>query len=174
MLTTQIDGTDAQQLENAAGVLSELAPAITDPETELEVAIIAPQKPDEDSQAITNLESAIEVVMTKIKWHESKIGDLAEDIRGHKTQIENLRESLRKIVGPVLGQSLTPRPEQEDHSTGNLIMECLRKSKTPLDTKAIKAYLEDRGNETQPSVELSRMVKKGILIRSGRGSYRLK
>lgn len=169
-MNEQIDGTDAQA---AAEILSEIAAAPA-PVDKIE------DDSDEDSVAISDLESAIETVMTQIKSHEAKIEDLAEDIRGHKTQIENLRESLRKIVGPILGRSLTPKPEptrsssRTDDSTGNLIIECMRKSKSPMDTKTIKAYLENRGNKTQPSVELCRMVKRGILIRAGRGRYKLK
>lgn len=159
-MTETMEGTDAQ---NAAAVLSE-------------IAVNGQEKPAvdrEDSVAISDLETAIEGVMNKIKWHEQQIGNLGDQIGNHKQQIESLRDSLRKIVGPVLGQSLTPRAA-EDQSTGRLIIECLKKSKSALDTKAIKTYLEERGNETQPSVELSRMVKRGTLIRSGRGLYRLK
>jgi hypothetical protein len=120
---------------------------------------------------IADLETAIEKVISKIKWHEEKINNLGEEISMHKSEIDALKSSLRKIVGPVLGQSVVPT---EDYNTGYLIMECLKKSKTPVNTRTIKSFLEDRGNDTQPGTELSRMIKKGIIFRSGRGLYSLK
>lgn len=159
-MTKQSNGTDAQQSKNAAEILSEISEdTISD---------------DLDCKAITDLQSAIEGVTAKIGWHEEEIEKRLAEIRNHRLQIENLRESLRKVVGPILGQSLPSSNGTNDTTTSTLILERLKKAKTALDTKTIKSYLEEHGNDTRPSVELSRMVKKGLLVRSGRGFYKLK
>lgn len=140
-----------------------------------------------DESEILGLQEAIGKVLGKIHWHEEQIGELKEDIKGHEDQIEELRASLKKHVGPLISQSLAngsvrksaplaagKRHNPGEIATGDLIVETLQKSPKPLDTKAIKDFLEKRGNHTNPSVELSRLVKRGRIERSGRGLYQLR
>ena len=129
-----------------------------------------------DEQEIMGLHSAIEKVMAKIHWHENQIEDQREKIKHHENQIEELRLSLRKHIGPLMSQSLTTRSipsAKELDSTGALILDCLRQTNKPLNTKQIKNWLVKNDNHTNPSVELSRMVNRGQLMRAGRGLYKL-
>jgi len=148
--------------------------------TEEPEKIVAPVIADTDEQEILGLHNAIGKVLEKIKWHEEQIEERKQDIKGHENQINDLRDSLRKHVGPLMSQTLSQPPRSESRTrepsdaTGTLITECLRKNGRPLDTKQIKDFLEKHGNSTNPSVELSRMVKRGYIERSGRGLYQLK
>lgn len=144
---------------------------------------INPTVPDTDESEILGLHSAIEKVLSKIKWHEEQIEEHRQDIKGHEDQIEELRVSLRKHVGPLMTGSLsrTPMPNgkkspqpTDGAATGQLIADYLRRQGKPVDTKQVKDYLEKQGNTTNPSVELSRMVKRGQIERAGRGFYQLK
>lgn len=142
------------------------------------------QVTDTDESEIQGLHSAIEKVLTKIRWHEDQIEERRQDIKGHEDQIEELRVSLRKHVGPT--QTLSnhrPAPPKgatrkkstdEATVTGDLIVDCLTKQGKPVNTKLVKDFLEKQGNHTNPSVELSRMVKRGQIERAGRGLYQLK
>jgi len=144
-------------------------------------AIAEPKKivADTDEQEILGLHNAIEKVLDKIKWHEEQIEERKQDIKGHENQINDLRDSLRKHVGPLMSQTLS-HPKSENRTrelsdaTGALITDCLSKNGKPLNTKQIKDFLERHGNSTNPSVELSRMVKRGYIERAGRGLYQLK
>lgn len=142
-----------------------------------------PDVPDTDESEILGLHSAIEKVLSKIKWHEEQIEERRQDIRGHEDQIEELRVSLRKHVGPLMTGSLSrttptrktkPDANGDGAATGSLIADCLKKNGKPADTKTVKEFLEKQGNTTNPSVELSRMVKRGQIERVGRGMYQLK
>ena len=134
---------------------------------------------DTDESEILGLHIAIEKVLTKIRWHEDQIGERRQDIKGHEDQIEELRVSLRKHVGPLMNQSLSHRrnapPRKKSSSeTGDLIVDCLHKQGKPVNTKLVREFLVKQGNSTNPSVELSRMVKRGQIERAGRGLYQLK
>jgi hypothetical protein len=145
---------------------------------------VNPIVPDTDESEILGLHSAIEKVLQKIKWHEEQIEERRQDIRGHEDQIEELRVSLRKHVGPLMAGAIShsrpapngkrKTPAADGAATGELIAECLRTAGKPTDTKHVKEYLEKQGNHTNPSVELSRMVKRGQIERAGRGLYQLK
>ena len=137
-----------------------------------------------DEQEIIGLHTAIEKVLDKIKWHEDKIDERKKDIVGHENQINDLRDSLRKHVGPLMNQTLNHHPKTDQRkepknrepsgATGALVLDCLKKSGQPLNTQSIKDFLESHGNSINPSVELSRLVKRGYVERSGRGLYKLK
>lgn len=148
--------------------------------TEEPEKIVTPVVTDTDEQEILGLHNAIGKVLEKIKWHEEQIEERKQDIKGHENQINDLRDSLRKHVGPLMSQTLSHPPRSESRTrepsdaTRTLITECLRKNGKPLNTKQIKEFLEKHGNSTNPSVELSRMVKRGYIERSGRGLYQLK
>jgi len=147
---------------------------------------INPAVPDTDESEILGLHSAIEKVLSKIRWHEEQIEERRQDIKGHEDQIEELRVSLRKHVGPLMTGAIsrmTPMPngkngkkkqDVDGATTNQLIADYLRKQGKPVDTKQVKEYLEKQGNTTNPSVELSRMVKRGQIERAGRGLYQLK
>ena len=145
---------------------------------------IAKLEPDTDESEIKELHTAISKVLAKIQWHEEQIEERRQDIKGHEDQIEELRKSLRKHVGPLINQSAIIRQKIEsksknlretgDSATRKLICEALSKSGKPMDTKQVKDFLEKHGNTTNPSVELSRMVKRGQLERAERGLYQLK
>lgn len=146
--------------------------------TEEPEKIVAPVI-DTDEQEILGLHNAIEKVLEKIKWHEEQIEARKKDINGHESQINDLRDSLRKHVGPLMSQTLNQpsrsdsRTREATDATRTLITDCLRKNGKPMDTKQIKDFLEKKGNPTNPSVELSRMVKTGLIERSSRGFYQL-
>jgi len=59
----------------------------------------------------------------------------------------------------------------DGNSTGDLIAACLKKAKKPVNSESLTAYLKQHGNSTNPSVELSRMVAKGLIVRPSRGYY---
>jgi len=151
-----------------------------DATTEEPEKIVVPVLTDTDEQEILGLHNAIGKVLEKIKWHEEQIKERRQDITGHENQINDLRNSLRQHVGPLMSQALSQpqktesRTRESTDATGTLITDCLRKSSKPLDTNHIKKFLVKHGNTTNPSVELSRMVKRGFIERSGRGLYQLK
>ena len=57
------------------------------------------------------------------------------------------------------------------NTTSDLIAACLKKARKPVGTKYIANYLKENGNKTIPSVELSRMITKGLVNRPARGLY---
>lgn len=127
---------------------------------------------DTTNEEISGLHVAIDRVLEKVKWHEQKIEEKEKEISSHRHQVEELRNSLRMHVGPLMNQS--PTIDSEKSTFQQIIMDCLSKSTHPLNTKQIKDYLVQNRNNTNPSVELSRMVKRGLIERASRGLYQLK
>ena len=153
-----------------------------------------------EPQEILDLNAAVQKVQDKIAWHKEQIQELYEEVKGHEDQIEELQASLRDKFGGLIS-SVTPKPaprkasrkpsrnggnKQGRHdevnkaiartaggspTTGDLIVTFLHKRSAPASTNEIKSHLESRGNSTNPSVELSRLVKKGVVYRPERGLY---
>jgi uncharacterized coiled-coil DUF342 family protein len=172
---------DEEQNEGAENEQKDEAQAGTEQEAE--------QPPEE----VLGLRAAIEKVMSRIEWHQQQIGNLQEEIKNHEQEIVDLRASLEENISPLMAKpangdgkaqaeaAAQQRQTWKGHkqartqggaTTGELIREALKGGKT-LNTEEIKAYLEKKGNTTNPSVELSRMVKKNVIERSGRAEYKL-
>lgn len=158
------------------------------------------QPVETEPQEILDLNAAVQKVQDKIAWHKEQIQELYEEVKGHEDQIEELQASLRDKFGGLIS-SVTPKPaprkasrkpsrnggnKQGRHdevnkaiartaggspTTGDLIVTFLHKRSAPASTNEIKSHLESRGNSTNPSVELSRLVKKGVVYRPERGLY---
>jgi hypothetical protein len=145
----------------------------------------AEEKEEEEPEEIVALRAAFQRVQDKIDWHTQQIELKHEEVRKHEGQIEELKDILRSKFGGLLGEigGRARKPQQQPQtsrartsygdgtSTGDLIAACLRKARKPVNTESLTEYLESNGNMTNPSVELSRMVKKGLVNRPSRGFY---
>lgn len=146
----------------------------------------ATQPPEEEKvpQEIKALDAALEQVFARLQANNEKIQAKEEEIVGLRRENEELEKIVQKRFGPLLTKAM-PKERKPGRkfrggtpsraaSTGKLIVDCLKRATQPTDTDTIKDYLSRHGNNTNPSVELSRMVKRGIVERSGRGLYTLK
>jgi chromosome segregation ATPase len=129
----------------------------------------------EPTREIDELRAAIAGVQGRIDWHEEQIQELQEKIKEHQTQQEELKKLLEKEVGGLVGIKKHIRPRKSSGarsgSTRSLIKQFLSVSGDAQDTDAIKSFLSEKGKETNPSVELSRMLKSGEVVRPKRGYY---
>lgn len=183
---------NSEEKEKDEGVQTQAAQEVKEEESPDAQATPEPEE-EKPPEEVVGLQAAIAKVMDKIKWHEDEIEQLRNQIDGHERQIVDLRGSLEQHVGPLIGKPevaavVGKKPSGDNHqqrqtwrerkqrgegpTTGQLIREALKGGKV-LDTDQLKAYLEKRGCMTQPSVELSRLVAKHVLERSGRGQYKL-
>lgn len=186
------DEKDLAELE-AARLADKPAATVTAPEPEAEVEM------EEDSPEVAALKQAFKAFDDKIAAHEKAIADKKVEIENHETAITKLKDTLRTKFGGLVGQmggvpvrsgpgrkpgpakQQTAKPDNggtrqrtnygDGNSTGDLIAACLKKSKKPVNSEQIVAYLKQHNNTTNPSVELSRMVGKGIVTRPQRGYY---
>lgn len=145
-----------------------------------------------ESEEIAALRTAFQAVQDKIGWHETQIEGKQKEIHEHESHIEELRANLRSrfegMVGNITGQKRGPgRPRKDGsaprgggrprktygtgNSTGDLIATFLQKAGKPVDAATLVKHLAEHNNDTNPSVELSRMVKKGLVERPTRGMY---
>lgn len=151
-----------------------------------ESAVLEP--PVEKSEEVALLSEAVEGFRSKIRWHEGKIAEHRSEIQVHENQIVDLQQTLKGEVGSLMtiaGISMpVPRVERKTNppvrtrrrnttsgTTSDLIMSCIKESREAVNTEHVKKYLEERGNHTNPSVELTRLVKKGMVSRPSRGMY---
>lgn len=184
------DERDRAELEEARQADSQRGASSESQEEEV------PEEPEDEPEEIVALRAAFQRVQDKIDWHTQEIEKHREEIKEHETQTEELKDMLRTkfggLVGSIGGMSerrgpgrpaqgqRKPQPQQgsrartnygDGNSTGDLIAACLKRAKKPVNTETLVAYLEQHGNNTNPSVELSRMVKKGLVERPSRGYY---
>ncbi len=130
---------------------------------------------NEPMREIDELKTAIAGVQAKVDWHEEQIQDLQKQIDDHRNKQDELKKLLEREVGGLVGLKKHARPRRasgsRSGSTRSLIKEFLSVSGQAQDTEAIKAFLSEKGKDTNPSVELSRMLKSGEIIRPKRGFY---
>ncbi len=141
---------------------------------------------------ITWHEGQIEFNENEIKTHQEQIEELRTTLRKKFTGLVgeitgSLEPQKRKPGRPPnnggntqqgrsnqasSGQGSRSRTNYGDgNSTGDLIAACLKKSRKPVNTEQLTQFLVDHGNNTNPSVELSRMVGKKLVDRPTRGFY---
>lgn len=168
-------------------------------EKELEAARLADQlaQTTSEPEEIIGLHTAFRRIQEKIDWHNQQIDSHTEQIASHHQKIAELRNTLQtqfsgllgKISGLIDSEQNTPKrgrppgsgstqkkrgPKGQGHqTTSDLIMACLQKAGKPVDTKYVTKYLHDHDRKTNPSVELNRMKKKGLITQPERGLYEL-
>jgi hypothetical protein len=102
-------------------------------------------------------------------------GQSASPVRSAPTKKQASNGSAKKSVSKPAASngngSRTRTNYGDGNSTGDLIAACLKKAKKPVNSEQLTAYLKQHGNTTNPSVELSRMVAKGLVVRPSRGFY---
>lgn len=196
----EIDEQARKEIEEANRADAEAAAAAATKAAALDnaAATAVVVAPEVESEEIAGLRAAFQKVEEKIEWHRTQIGNSQKDIEMHERQIEDLRALVRNKFSNLTGvQQSQPKrspgrpkgsgsgngsaPKKQGpktrtsygdgNSTGDLIAACLKKARKPVDTKHITDYLSENGNNTNPSVELSRMVTKGIVSRPTRGLY---
>ena len=110
---------------------------------------------------------------------QSKFGSLVGQIGGiNAAPVSKLRGrppgSKNNVKAKTSGQNGKVSRQVIDQNAGRtseLIVSCLKKFKKPVDAHQIIKFLQEQGNSTNPSVELSRMVSKGLILRPSRGHY---
>jgi len=114
-------------------------------------------------QEVNELSQAIENVKAKITGHE-------EEIHGHETEITKLQAALQE-AGLSFGRPRKTRSSNGTTTVRGAILQLQRDAGGPVSTEQVKAHLTALHKKSNPSVELSRMVKAGLLKRVGRGLY---
>lgn len=147
---------------------------------ENEISVHGKEEEIEPVREIGELRSAIAGVQAKIDWHESEIKELQEKINQHRDQQTKLNEILMKEVGDLISikkhvRTRTKRKENGARagSTRFLIKQFLSESGEAQNTESIKTHLKKEGKLANPSVELSRMLKSGEVVRPRRGFYEM-
>lgn len=121
------------------------------------------------------LQDAFKSVTDKIKQCDKDIASFREQITAKEKEKKELQFQMRTTLERYIGKKpRKPRTPKEgagprEGTTRALILEFLE-STGKATTSELKTYLEDKG-KGNPGVELSRMVKDGVITHAGRGQY---
>lgn len=140
-----------------------------------------------EEEGLEILTQAVDKVEEKISWHRAEIDRAKSAITENENAIQSLRNAIQlkfsNLVTPSQPVRLITKQQRNvkrrtavkkrspNGSTSALILDFLRGRKVAADTATIKQYLESHGNQANPSVELGRMISKGLISRPGRGLY---
>lgn len=134
----------------------------------------------QEAEEVIGLRDAFNKIKDKIESYRHEIAVCEAQIASHEQQIVALQEMLKtnfgNLVGEISGTPVAKKMTKNKNkslrgSTSELIYSCLQRAGKAVDTKYVIKYLRDHGNETNPSVELNRMKKKGLISQPERGLY---
>jgi hypothetical protein len=116
-------------------------------------------------EEVSALATAVTKIKEKIAFHEGEISK-------HQSSIRELQKALGEQLG-LLSAPSTPPPVEDEETGRDLIINFLKSRGGRASNTDIATFYRDAGRKSNASVELSRMIKAGVLSRPGRGIYEL-